>query len=186
MKTIVKIGYILLSILFLVYLSIPTLPFPNQIPDSLQSNEPADMETPLRRGYYTDSDRKEILDFYQKQFEIGIFKNIPLTYRLNYPPEDAQTLIRDQTKSSYLEEVVHPLRESVFVNGFVPKQDKDKIIVNGKKWYQKIILRQVPSNTVLRLLVGVLAIILLPVLANSWVGVLEDLARNKKKLWSFR
>jgi hypothetical protein len=187
MKKIVKIGYIFLSILFLAYLSIPNYKFPAQIGNSIQSTEPADIETPFRRGYYVDYGRQEVLDFYQGEFENGIFGKVPLlTYRLNYPPEDAQTLIRDQTKSSYLEEIVHPFRESLFVNGFISTQDKDKMIVDGKAWHQKVILRLVTSSVYARLLSGILVVILLPVLVKGWILAFGDLCDQKEKIWNFR
>ena len=31
-----------------------------------------------------------------------------IQHRLRLPPEDSPTLIRDQTKSSFLEQIVHP------------------------------------------------------------------------------
>ena len=49
------------------------------------------------------------MSHYTKQFGWG--------ERLNYPPEDAQTLIRDQTQATFLEEIVHPMRESLFIAG---------------------------------------------------------------------
>lgn len=145
-----KIFWALFSIfgVFLLgYLALPNQDFPDQLPGSYQSGEPADVETPLRRGYYTDMTRQEVLSWYKTQFKWG--------KELNYPPENAQTLIRDQTKSTFLEEMVHPFRESIYINGFEPNDPQYAQIANGRQWRQKVIVRMVESSVVVRLLVGV-------------------------------
>lgn len=148
----VKKGFlILLAIAFFAYLGMPSPDFPPPPPDAIQSDEPGDTESPLRRAYFTNLSRSAVLAHYTNQLSISWF--FP-TYRLNYPPEDAQTLIRDQTRSTYLEEVVHPLRESVYINGFEPIEKKDTIDIGGRIWRQKIIVRYVPSNNLTRLVVG--------------------------------
>lgn len=160
MKKFFRIIYFCLSLIFIFYLAVPSPSFPEPLPDALQSDEPADTETPLRRGYFTDMTRDEVMEHYFNQFSWSKI-NIPLiTYRLNYPPEEAQILIRDQTRSTFLEEIVHPFRESIFVNGFEPIEDKDLIRVDGKLWRQKVIVRYYPSNTFVRLIIGVVTSIL--------------------------
>ena len=72
------------------------------------------------------------------------------TYTLNYPPEDAQWLIRDQTRSVFLEEIVHPFRESVFVNGFQARAAKDDIWYKGGHYDTKLTIRYVPSSLLIR------------------------------------
>src|SRR3989344_2954300 len=176
MKPFVKYVYIILSIIFLFYLILPNPEFPEQLPVSIQSFEPADIETPLRRGYYTDLTRNEVMNFYISQVNKSPFKNIPIpTYKLNYPPEEAQTLIRDQARSTFLEEIAHPMRESFFVNGFEPKQDKDMIEIEGKKWRQKIIVRYLPSSLYYRVLVGILTLSIIPILYIYWTKCLRIL-----------
>jgi hypothetical protein len=119
MKTTVKILYAPLSLLFLVYLLLTNPDFPSPPSASIQSNEPSDTHIPLRRAYFTNFTRGEVISSYRNQFTESQFLGIPLpTLRLNYPPEEAQTIIRDQTRSTFLEELVHPMRESVFINGF--------------------------------------------------------------------
>jgi len=152
--------YFILSALFIYYLLLPTPDFPKPPTDAVQSQEPADTETPLRRAYFTDFTREEVISSYKVQFD-GKFP----TLRLNYPPEDAQTLIRDQTRSTFLEELVHPLRESVYINGFEPKDPKDTININGRHWRQKIIVRYVSSSDWIRILIA------LPTLALIWVSL---------------
>ena len=165
MKLLLKILYVFFSIILLSYLALPNPEFPSPPPDALQSDEPADSETPLRRAYFTNLTREEVMNHYKNQLTKSSLQGIPLpTYRLNYPPEEAQSIIRDQTRSTFLEEIVHPFRESVFVNGFEPTTAKDAIFIGGRDWRQKIIIRFVPSTTYIRLIVGVLTLALIPVL----------------------
>ncbi len=171
MKFLLKILSIFLSIILLAYLSLPNPEFPTPPPDALQSDEPADTETPLRRAYFTNLTREEVMSHYKNQLTKSSFLGIPLpTYRLNYPPEEARTIIRDQTRSTFLEEIVHPLRESVFINGFEPKDPKDAIEIAGKDWRQKMIVRYVPSRLWLRLVLGFSTIFAMVVVFKEYLG----------------
>lgn len=157
----VKILFGVLSFIFIIYISIPSRGFPVPPPDALQSQEPADTENKFRKAYFTNLTREEVVKHYQEAMKVGFLGIYMPTLRLNYPPEDAYTIIRDQTRSTFLEEVLHPYRESVFVNGFEPKSDKDAIIVENKKWRQKITVRYVPSSPYVRVAVGLLTIVLI-------------------------
>src|SRR3990167_4477512 len=124
-----KVLLFLISLFFLALLGYVVLPepgFPAPPADALQSKEPADSESPLRRAYFTNFTREEVMSHYKKEFKWGL--------NLNYPPEESRTIIRDQTRSTFLEEIVHPLRESVFINGFEPKVEKDAINIEGLSW----------------------------------------------------
>ncbi len=176
MKKLLLIIPALLSLIFLFYLVLPNPAFPLPPADALQSNEPADSETPLRRAYFTNLTREEIISHYQKQLEHAVILNIPLpTYRLNYPPEEAGTIIRDQTRSTFLEEIVHPFRESVYVNGFEPKEVKDAIFIAEKPWKQKIIIKYVPSNVYLRLGIALVTLMMIYFLLKEWLSAFKDL-----------
>ncbi len=159
--------YIFLGLLFLGYLALPSPPYPIEVPNSLQSNEPADVETPLRRGYFSDLSRFDVMSHFQEVFSIPQASFIP-NFRLNYPPEESQTLIRDQTRSVYLEEIVFPMRESIFVSGYLPSEAKDVIVVNGKAWNQKVIVRYIPSTLQARLPIGIATLALLYLLFIEW------------------
>lgn len=161
---VVKVVFVIFSVVFIVYLLFPAPEFPNPPSNSVQSKEPADTETPLRRAYFTDSGREEVMQNYLFQFSREF---IP-TLRLNYPPEEAQTLIRDQTRSTFLEELVHPFRESLYVNGFEPKDAKDEIIIDGVHWRQKIIVRYVPSLSIVRILIAIPTLVLIWVVLRQW------------------
>ncbi len=145
--------WLILGIAISLYLLLPgpKLP-PPDLPESLKSTEPGDtVQLPRISAYFTDKTRSEVLEFYTDYFSRSSFLGIPLlTYRLNHPPEYVKQVIRDTTRSYYLEEIVHPFRESLFVNGFDWEKDvftkpehraKNKILVGGKVWRAKITLR---------------------------------------------
>lgn len=180
MKRLVKTGYIIFSLILVFYLFLPNFDFPEPPPDALHSNEPGDTETPLRRAYFTDFTREEVMLYHKGQLEKSNFLGVPLpTYRLNYPPEEAQTLIRDQTRSTFLEEIVHPFRESFFVNGFQPKEEKDIILIAGKVWRQKITVRYVPSSYTARLAVAFVVLVLIWIISDEWRKGLKSLIERK-------
>ena len=175
----VKIIYLVLALVLIVYILLPNPEFPEPLPDSLQSIEPADLETTFRRGYYTDLTRAEVLDHYSEQFSVTSSFGITVPgYRLNYPPEEAQILIRDQTNSTFLEEIVHPLRESLYINGFEPTEANQVIIVDGKQWRQKVIVRYVPSNYIVRLGIVSLTLVFVAVLVKKWLYELKNIKKN--------
>lgn len=145
-----RVTTVMLFILFipsLFYVLRPLESFPAPPPDSLRSKEPADIEDPLRRAYFTDFTREEVISHYDS--ELGYFPNI----RLNYPPEEAQIVIKEQTRSTFLEELVNPLRESFYINGFKPRVAKDAINIEGRNFRQKITVRHVPSSLFVRVIV---------------------------------
>lgn len=149
-----------------VYLVVPSPSFPQQPPDSVQSIETGDSEvTQVRRAYFTNYSRAQALQYYQDKIRTGILP-VP-TYRLNYPPEDAQMMIRDQTRSTFLEEIVHPFRESVFVNGFEPKVAKDAINYRGIPYRQKITIKYNSSSIFLRIPIILLAVVLFLVISRE-------------------
>lgn len=161
MKKILILIYILFSVTLLFYVALPNFDFPKPPPGSVQSDEPADTETPLRRAYFTDLTRAEVLEWYTTQFKNSSFQNIPLpTYLLNYPPENSGSIIREQTRSTFLQEIVHPFRETLFINGYepAPTDGQNRIVINNIHWRQKIIIKFVPSNVVIRILVTLMTL----------------------------
>lgn len=170
LKKIILALFVAVAVVFLGYLLLPNPTFPAPPPDASQSQEPADSENvSIRRAYFTNYTRAEVLDWYKSEFKKSSFLGIPLpTYLLNYPPEDAQTIIRDQTRSTFLQEIVHPFRESVYINGFEPTQAKDTIIIDNRHWRQKITIRFVPSLVLIRLIAYIGTIALIVILIKSW------------------
>jgi len=161
-----KIIFVIFGILFLVYLALPQPAFPNGLWDFIESTQPADKETPLRRGYYTNTTREQLMSHYIRAFKWGII--------LNYPPEQSQTIIRDQTKATFLEEIAHPMRESLFINGYRPTSDKEILEAGGVRYESKVIIKYVGSNMLLRLFVGIAALAALWLLINEWVKTLKS------------
>jgi hypothetical protein len=162
--------FALTGIILLVYLAWPAPPFPTTLWDFVSSTEPADKENPLRRGYYTNLTREQLMNHYTKEFGWG--------ERLNYPPEDSQTLIRDQTHATFLEEVVHPMRESIFIAGNELGPDEGTFVVNNQLFKQKVIVRYVGSNVFIRLSIGLLTLGLIWILGSEWVKTAKTLKRS--------
>lgn len=176
-----KLLVVLFSIYCLIgvsYLAIPNFSFPTPPPDSFKSQEPADLESSLRQGYFTNYSRAEVLFWYGSQFDhvkvFGFDLKLP-TPLLNYPPEEAETLIRDQTSSTFLQEYVHPFRESMFINGFEPKTTNNEpaFLVDGKSYQQKIIVRMVPSNVFVREFLFVVSAFGMLIIYNAFRIVLK-------------
>jgi hypothetical protein len=165
MKNIAKIVFALFGIVLMIYLIRPAPPFPKTLWDFVSSNEPADKETPLRRGYYTNITREQLMDHYSKEFGWG--------ERLNYPPEEAQTIIRDQTHATFLEEIVHPMRESIFIAGNELGSGMGAFEINGKVFNQKVIVRYVGSNVFIRIFIGLSTLGLIWILGSEWVKTVK-------------
>lgn len=147
---------ILLTLPLIFYLLIPAPPFPSPPPNSYRSSEPGDIQDPNIRAYFTDMDRDSLMAYYASQFKSSSFLQIPLlTLRLaDYPPEESSIRIMEQIKSSYLEELVHPLRESIFINSWEPKEAKDAINVAGRHFENKVTIRYYKSSVFSRMFVG--------------------------------
>lgn len=178
--------FLLLCLILLAYLALPNFSFPAPPPDSLISKEPADTETTLRRAYFTNYTREQVLSWYENEMRRSTFLGLTLpTFLLNYPPEEAQTIIRDQTRSTFLQEVVHPMRESVFVNGYEPAStdQKNAIFIEGQHWRQKIIVRFIPSSLLVRIAVFFGVIISIFVISGAWEKTIFDLRKEKIKIW---
>lgn len=183
MKKILIFIYIVFSLTILFYISLPNYDFPSPPPGFVQSNEPADMENPLRKAYFTDHTRAEVLDWYKAQFDYSTLFNIKLpTYLLNYLPEESQGIIRDQTRSTFLQEIVHPFRETVFINGYEPATTdyKNRIVIDGVHYRQKVIIKYVPSSLVLRFLISLFSLASIPVIYLAFVPEFSSLKKLLK------
>ena len=165
MKNWLKITLLIIYLLGLVYLIIPGPVIPNLEP-ALKSVEPGDtVQIPGVWAYYTNLSREEAVNFYKKAFSRSSFLKIPLqTYILNHPPEYVRETVRATQQSNFYEEIVQPLRESLFVSGWIPKEDKvylaqssEKPItvftIDGQEYNAKITLVYVRSSVLARILV---------------------------------
>lgn len=149
------IRFLFLAVIFLTlsYLLLPAPKFPSPPPGALKSTEPGDLETTYRRSYYTNYSRSQIIDHYSKQFFI------PGQILLDLPPEDSFAVIRDQTHTSWLQQLVHPLRESIYINGFYPTKPTEQIYIDNVHYLNKITVRFVPSHPAGRISILVLIIL---------------------------
>lgn len=164
-----KRSYLFIGVIFLlgiIYLILPSPRYPD-LTGGARSDEPGDTwQNPDQKGFYSNEDREYVLGDIQKQFSLKLDGFVIPSYRLNYRPEEAYELVRDQLDSYYLEEIVYPLRESMFVNGWEPKKTPrfahlpaksiPDISLHGIAYNAKITLRPVTSPVWARLLVWAL------------------------------
>ncbi len=155
--------FLIFCVVFLIYM---VLPGPDSIndfpalPDSTKSTLEGDtIQVPNVAGYFSNNYRSFVIPFYKDSFQKkGYFFFPPL--RLNYPPEHAFTAIKDQTHSTYLEELYYPFRESLFVNGLEPYYEDgtprykggSPFEVETAQFQTKVTLRYYPSTLLSRLL----------------------------------
>lgn len=127
----------------------PVLP---DLDESVRSDEPGDSwQHPDQKAFYTYRDsRPEILGELQRKFSLLDSWTNRLAYRLNYRPEEVGELVRDQLRSYYLEEVVHPLRESMYINVWQP--DKSPALEEKQREAEKMYFKEVfyPVKVTLR------------------------------------
>jgi len=163
-KKIIKPLLVGILILWVFYLVLPAPVELPPLPQSLKSTEPGDTVQILGiSAYYTNLSRQEVINFYQSHYSRSSLFNLPLiTYRLNHPPEYFRELIRATQQVTYFEEIIHPLRESLFVSGFEwgndpftspEKRVKNKLIINGREYKTKVTLIERNSNPIIRLIV---------------------------------
>ncbi len=130
----------------------------------LRSDEPGDTwQNPDQKAFFTDKIRTEVLSEMQTSFGKNLGRFSSLSYRLNYRPEEAGEFVRDQLPSYYLEEIIHPLRESLFVNGWepknspifadIPKEERPFIFIKGNLYLSKVTLKPLSSKPLARILV---------------------------------
>lgn len=184
MNKLPKIFFILVFILGTFYLVLPApRDFP-YLPNSIKSIEPGDtVQIANVSAYYTDTPREEVVDFYFRYFSKSPFLGISLpSYKLNQPPERIREVLRATQQSTYVEEIVHPFRESVFINGFewdndpfiLPsKRVKNILIVDGTTYRFKVTLFYQESKLWTRLLVFYLTLLAIFFLFRIYINLLQ-------------
>lgn len=176
-------------LLFLLYLLIPSPAEPPPLPDSRKSTEPGDtIEIPGLFAYYTNMSRQDTISFYRKYFSQSKLFGIPLlTYRLNHPPEYVWEVIRDTIHSSFLEELVHPFRESLYINGYEPENDPfnktgqkyANFSFDNKEYSMKVIVYRKGSNSLIRLGVFSFALFCFWLILKMARKIYEDIRHNR-------
>lgn len=158
MKLVTRLLILFLYLSGLVYLALPQ-PEVVALPNALRSTEPGDTwQNPDQSAYYTDLGRSQVLEYYQDTFSLKLFGLTLPSYRLNYPPEDSRVYIRDHLLTYYLEEINHPLRESLFVAGWNPRlspisnylfdsqYDRWAMVIDGVEYQSKVTLKPYYSS----------------------------------------
>lgn len=157
--------FLILSGLFFLYLLLPGPTKVEQfspLPNSYKSQEPGDTtQIPNVAAFFTDLSRKEVTSFYYQNFKevfsfLGI--NLPIV-KLNYPPQAAHDVIRPYQQSYYLEELVYPLKGSLYINGWEPFDEQGNkrypfshpITIGDKPYKAKVTIRYYPAPLWVRL-----------------------------------
>lgn len=149
-KKIWLIIFVIFNILALTYLLWPLPQIPD-LPRSLKSTEEGDtVQMKNVNGYFTDQNRAQVMSFYYQIY------HHPLIIKLNHPPEKSKQIFRDTIQSYYLEELVIPFKQSLFINGFEWENDvftkpekriTNKILVGEKVFKAKITTRTYTAST---------------------------------------
>lgn len=160
----IKKIFIFLSLVLLIYM---IWPGPSKIsdfdalPKSDKSTLSGDtIQIPNVAAYFSDNFREFVVPFYLKEFQKEANFFLP-PLKLNHPPEYAWIAIKKHTDSTYMEELIYPLKNSLYVNGFEPFYSdgsekfwgSTKFQQDGNLWYTKTTLRFYPSNVFVRIIV---------------------------------
>lgn len=167
----IKKVFIVFSVLFFIYM---IWPGPTKIaefsalPSSAKSTLAGDNieQVPNVAGYFSDNYRDFVVPFYKDAYQnLSRLPFPPL--RLNRAPEYSWNVIKKHTDSTYLEELVYPLRDSIYVNGFEPfYPDQNpkfwgstKFSQGNQSFFTKTTIRYYPSNIIVRIFVwgGIIA-----------------------------
>jgi hypothetical protein len=160
----IRKAFISFSVLLLVYM---LWPGPGKIsdfkplPDSSKSTLPGDTyQIPNVAAYYSDNFRVFVTSFYKSNYwRMTLLPFPPIV--LIHPPEYSWLTIKKHTDSTYLEEFVYPLRDSIYVNGFEPFYPDGspkfwgsaKFDADGQSFFTKTTLRYYPSSVLSKILV---------------------------------
>jgi len=159
-----KYLYISFSLILLVYM---LLPGPSKISDfyALPNSDKSTLEgdtiqIPNVAGYFSNNFREFVVPFYSSSYQKKSFLPFP-PLRLNHPPEFSWIAIKRHTDSTYFEELVYPLRDSLYVNGLEPYYSggtpkfwgATKFEIGKNAWDTKVTLRFYSSNVLIRFMV---------------------------------
>lgn len=160
----IKIIFWIFSAILLIYMIWPGptkisdfKPLPNSDKSTLEGDT---IQIPNVSAYFSDSFREFVIPFYLKNYQEN--SNFPFPpIEINYPPEFSWKTIKTNTDSTYLEELVYPLRDSIYVNGFEPFYldgtskfwGSTKFEAGNNLYFTKVTLRFYYSNILVRVLV---------------------------------
>lgn len=170
MKKNLFIGFAVLLLIYMLWPGPSKIAEFKALPNSTKSDLSGDtFQIPNVSAYFSDNFRGFTVPFYRNNYQnLSILPFPPL--RLNHPPEFSWLVIKKHTDSTYLEELVYPLRDSLYVNGFEPFYEDGmpkwwgaaKFEVDNNSYFTKTTLRFYPSPVWARLVVwlGILISIL--------------------------
>lgn len=195
MRKLLLLPVLLVYLLGLIYLW-PASPAAPDLPNALRSDEPGDTwQNPTQKAFFTDMKRSEAMSFYQNDYVLKIGSLSLPVLRLNYRPEDTAVYVRRHIDTFWLEEIVHPLRESLFISGWTPKDaalhanpdisedelNRRVIVIGDQIFETKITLRWYESSRLPRLLVWTL---IFPLTYLVFGQFFANLLVVKKNLWA--
>lgn len=191
MKRPASLILVFIFLLGTIYLCLPAPKNFPDLPNSVKSIEPGDTTQIANvSAYYTDIPRQEVVAFYFKYFSRSPFLNILLlNYKLNQPPERIREVLRETQQSTYVEEIIHPLRESVFVNGFewdndpftLPsKRIKNILIVDGKTYRFKITVFYQESRIWQRLVIFYACLLFFILIPQKYLEIFKEIKKKSK------
>jgi|SRR3989344_123429 len=164
MVPMIKKIFLIFSALLFIYM---IWPGPSKISDfkvlsdSTKSKLEGDtIQIPNVVAYFSNSYREFVVPVYVMNYQSLMHFLIP-PFRLNHPPEYSWIAIKKHTDSTYIEELVYPLRDSLYINGFEPFYPDNtpkfwgstKFEADGRDWYTKTTLRFYPSNFLVKIVV---------------------------------
>lgn len=131
------------------------------LPNSDKSTLSGDtIQIPNVAAYFSNDFREFVVSSYVSNYQEKSRLPFP-PLKLSHPPEVSWIAIKKHTDSTYLEELVYPLRDSLYVNGFEPFYSdgspkfwgSTKFEVNDHSWFTKTTLRFYPSKLLVRIIV---------------------------------
>lgn len=156
--------FIIFSVLLLMYMLWPgpgkISDFP-PLPESEKSTLEGDtIQIPNVSAYFSNNFRESATSFYRKNYQNSSHLPFPPLI-LNHPPEYSWITIKKHTDSTYLEEFVYPLRDSLYVNGLEPFYEDGspkfwgatKFEIGENRWFTKVTLRFYPSTILVRIII---------------------------------
>lgn len=171
---------IIFNLATIFYLAFPLPQIPD-LRDSIRSTEPGDtIQLKNVSAYYNNLKRKDVIDFYVANYQ----NKHPLSFKLNHPPEKAKTIIKETIQTYYLEEIIIPFKQSLFINGFNWKKDvftkesdrpQNAMIVNNVEFTTKVTLKiYTPSSLILSYFIIVLIQIVFIFTLKTYKKVFKD------------
>lgn len=179
----------MIGVLISLYLIVPApkLP-PSDLSEAFKSDEPGDTwQLKDVSAYYTNKERKDVISYYQDYFsQISLFPIV----RLNHPPEFGREVFIDTKQTYYLEELIFPMKQSLFINGyewendvFTPVASRKQYILeaDGKVWKSKVSLKWFSSHVFVRLVTFWSAWAILLITTSFWAIELGEFVKVFRK-----